>query len=92
MSVEKVDKALKAVKRLKKRNRVDRLVRWMMYISFVVILAGGAWHIVQEWKWMVNDTAVSYSDRWEFMLSGPIYFYIPGLIIYGLWILIDSRR
>lgn len=53
----------------------------LLWLCIILILIGGIWAITIEWKWMINDTGVSFSDRWRTFTSGPIYFLVPGVLI-----------
>lgn len=59
----------------------------MLGLAVVLMAIGGVMSLVYEWSNMINDTPVKYSDRWNFFISGPAYFVVPGVIIYFFLIL-----
>lgn len=53
----------------------------LLWLCIGLMLIGGIWAGITQWSWLVNDTKVSFSDRWNLLMSGPIYFLVPGVII-----------
>lgn len=52
----------------------------ILTIVIVLMLIGLVWHICIEVSWAVNNTPVSYLERLEAFLGGPVYFLVPGVI------------
>ncbi len=59
----------------------------MFVLVVVLMLIGGIMSVIYEWSNMVNNTPVKFSDRWNYFISGPVYFIVPGVIIYFFLIL-----
>lgn len=60
---------------------------FLLAVAIVLMLIGAVMSATYEWSNMINDTPVKYSDRWNFFISGPVYFVVPGVIIYFFLIL-----
>lgn len=53
----------------------------LLWLCISLILIGGVWAGITQWSWMINDTKVSFSDRWNLLVSGPVYFLATGILI-----------
>lgn len=59
----------------------------MLIIAIVLMLIGIVMSATYEWSNMINDTPVKFSEKWNYFISGPAYFIVPGVIIYFLLVL-----
>jgi len=59
-------------------KKIENILLWL---CIGLMLIGGVWAGITQWSWMINDTKVSFSDRWNLLMSGPVYFLVSGVII-----------
>jgi heme/copper-type cytochrome/quinol oxidase subunit 2 len=61
-------------------------------VTIILLLIGGVMSMINEWKWFSSDAPVKASERWDFFLSGPVYFIVPGVILHIVYILLDRKN
>lgn len=63
------------------KNNMKKIEIILLCLCIGLLLIGGIWAGITQWSWLVNDTKVSFSDRWNLLMSGPVYFLVPGVLI-----------